>query len=260
MRPESVIKELDGAIRKAESLLDTMMAKSHGPARTTEKRPLADKTPVVAEAPRKPEELGDSLHNAYKEASDEAALAVTEAQEQNNDGKVDVHAKSKKGDVEITGRGKVVDGLVEGEAKAKFRLTEDVSVETLLKTDSKKTAFGGSVLFNAGTNASVATKAIFDTKGGYALETGLKLKGDGFALDSAIGQSTKLGANASMDVLVSPMDNLEFGAGMKVSEREGIMGSGSIEYKPEPNVTIGGELEVDAHGDVEGKVSLKIKF
>ena len=88
----------------------------------------------------------------------------------------------------------------------------------------------------------------------------MKLKGDGFELDSALGQSSKSGANASLDLLAKPIDHLEVGAGMKISEREGIMGTASVEYNPDPNVSIGGEVEVDSHGDVEGKVSLKIKF
>ena len=255
MNPEMVIQELNSAIQKAEALLETMVAKSGGPAPTAEKRVLPEAKPLAAEMPHKPKGQGDS----DEEVSDQAAVVVADKQGQKQD-ESDGHAKSDVGDLELTGQGKVVDGRVEAEGKAKIRLTDDLSLETLFKTDSKKSAFGGSVLFNAGSNASIATKAMFDTKGGHSLEAVMKLKGDGFELDSALGQSSKSGANASLDLLAKPIDHLEVGAGMKISEREGIMGTASVEYNPDPNVSIGGEVEVDSHGDVEGKVSLKIKF
>ena len=144
MNPEMVIQELNSAIQKAEALLETMVAKSGGPALTAEKRELPEAKPLAAEMPHKPKGQGDS----DEEVSDQAAVVVADKQGQKQD-ESDGHAKSDVGDLELTGQGKVVDGRVEAEGKAKIRLTDDLSLETLFKTDSKKSAFGGSVLFNA---------------------------------------------------------------------------------------------------------------
>jgi len=64
-------------------------------------------------------------------------------------------------DVTVSGKSKIDDdGNVEGETKIKVKPSDDVQFESVMRTGSGGSSFGGSVLFGAGTNATLGASAI----------------------------------------------------------------------------------------------------
>jgi hypothetical protein len=203
--------------------------------------------------------LGAEIKATYEDANEKAEAAARYSSRDGSDGELSVESKSEH--VTVSGRSKIDDeGNVEGENKVKVDVSDQLQVESVLATGTGGTSFGGSVLFNAGQNATLGASATAHSVDGLSTEASMMLKGDGVKVEGTFGYSDKAGAKGEIDLTFNPNDYLEIGAHVKGSEIAGVKYGGHLEVKPSKNVSFAIEGEGDDKGNTEARAGLKIKF